>query len=189
MATLGVQDLFDLLRDVYEGTPLHCLRPDGSPFRTARRTIARMNTEAATVIEPRRGLPPGLAHRMWCCLSTSLSGTFVPFHLGLARVEPHYATAAARYDPASAYWLFTELAKLVDYRYRACADAVRETWRPFERDTVATLGELERRCEGLDLDAALELVTRFDVARAAEAIRVLEGLLIEVKTRAFYEDS
>jgi dipeptidase len=188
LARVGVQDLMAVLRDVYEGTPLHCPRPDGSPFGTARRTIARLNTEAATILEPRRGLAPGLAHRMWCCLSTSLTGTFVPFHIGLARLEPHYATAGARYDPASAYWLFTELARLVDYRYRACADLVRETWRVFEAETLATVEAMERRTGGLGPEAAIDAVTQYDVNRAAEAVRLLERLLADVKTRAFHED-
>jgi dipeptidase len=187
-ARVGVPDLAALLRDVYEGTPLHCPRADGSPFGTPRRTIARLNTEAATILEPRRGLAPALLHRMWCCLATSLTGTFVPFHVGLTRVEPHYATAGGRYDPASAYWLFSELARLVDYRYRACVELVLDTWRAFEAETLATLDEVERRCEGLDHGAATRQITEYDVARAADAIRLLERLLGEVKTRAFYQD-
>jgi dipeptidase len=188
MALVGVRDLAALLRDVYEGTALHCPRPDGSPFGTARRTIARLNTEAATIFEPRRGLAPGIVHRMWCCLSTSLTGTFVPFHVGLTSVEPHYATAGARYDPASAYWLFTELARLADYRYRACIDHVRDAWRAFEAETIATLEDVERRCEGLEPEARIRAVTEYDASRAAEAIRLLERLLGDVKTRAFWED-
>jgi dipeptidase len=187
-ARLAVPDLAALLRDVYEGTPLHATRPDGSPFGTSRRTIARLNTEAATILEPRRGLPPALAQRMWCSLSTSLTGTFVPFHLGLTRIEPHYATAGRHYDAASAYWLFTELARIVDYRYHACAGLVRETWTAFEAETLAAVAELERRCERLDPAAAARELTDFDLARAGDAVRVLERLLDEVKTRAYYED-
>ncbi len=188
LGEVGVPDLMALLREVYEGTPFYCPRPDGSPFRTAVRTVARMNTEACTVLEPRRGLPPELAHRMWCCLSTSLTGAFVPFHLGIAAVESHYATAGGRYDPDSAYWLFTELAKLVDYRYRACVDLVRGRWRPFESETVQALADVEACVPGLDPDESLDLVTDFDGRRAAEAIRIVQDLLVEVKTRAFYED-
>jgi dipeptidase len=187
-AKVGVPDLVDLLREVFEGTPLYRSRPDGSPFRTEVRTIARMNTEVCSILEPRRGMPPELAHRMWCCMSTSLTGTFVPFHLGIARVESHYATAGGRYDPGSAYWLFTELAKLVDGRYRACADVVRSRWAPFEGETAAAAAALEDRLAGVALAEAVEAVTAFDERCAAEAIRVLQELLVEVKTRAFFED-
>jgi dipeptidase len=188
MPAIGVADLMALLRDVYEGTRLHLPRPDGSPFRTERRTIARMNTEACSVLEPRRGPPPPLAHLMWCCLSTSLTGVFVPFHVGITSVEAHYGKAGPRYDPASAYWLFTELAKLVDSRYRACADLVRDTWREFEAETFRTLTEVESRCGRLDPAEAVAAMTAYDGTRAAEAVRLLEDLLVEVKTRAFYED-
>ena len=30
--------------------------------------------------------PPHLAHRLWCCLSTSLTGVYLPFHLGIRAV-------------------------------------------------------------------------------------------------------
>lgn len=187
-AKLGVADCADLLREVYAGTPLYREGPEGSPFRTGVRTIARMNTEACSILEPRRGLPPELAHRMWCCMSTSLSSVFVPFHLGITRVEPHFATAGARYDPASAYWLFTELAKWVDYRYRASADLVRSRWACFEKETAALLVDVENDLARANLPEAVEAVTAFDERRAGEAIELLQELLVEVKTRAFFED-
>lgn len=194
LPTVSASALMALLREVYENTPLYRERPDGSPFGTGVRTIARLNTEACTVIEPRAGGAARLAHLMWCCLSTSLTGVFVPFHVGVSRVEPHYARADGRYSPDSAYWLFAELAKLVDYRYRRSADLVRTTWIAFEAETRGALAEVEgalgvAAVRGGEGDPAIcDLLTEFDVRRAAEAVRVLGDLLVEVKTRAFYED-
>ena len=194
LPAVGVSTLMALLREVYEGTPLYLERADGSPFGTGVRTIARLNTEACTVIEPRAGGAARLTHLMWCCLSTSLTGVFVPFHVGVSRIEAHYACADGRYSPDSAYWLFAELAKLVDYRYRRCAELVRATWRTFEAETRAALAEVEdalggaAACAGEGGGATSDLLTEFDVRRAAAAIRVLRDLLVEVKTRAFYED-
>jgi dipeptidase len=194
LPTVSVPALMALLREVYEGTPLYLERPDGSPFGTGVRTIARLNTEACTVIEPRAGGAAPLAHLMWCCLSTSLTGVFVPFHLGVSRIEEHYARADGRYGPDSAYWLFAELARLVDYRYRRCVNLVRSTWREFEAETRGPLAQMEAALDGAaaragdDGRAASDLLTEFDVRRAAAAIQVLRDLLVEVKTRAFYED-
>lgn len=188
MTRLGPAELMSLLREVYEGTPLYRARPDGSPFRTGVRTVAMMRTEAATVLDPNRSLPSGVAHRMWCCLSTPLTGVFVPFHVGIRRVESHYATSAGRYSAHSAYWLFTELAKLVDYRYPACANLVRGTWAAFEAETFRDLAAVEAHCERLAAPECATLLTDFDCRRASAAIRTLEALLPEVKTRAFYEE-
>lgn len=194
LPTVSASMLMACLREVYEGTPLYRERPDGSPFGTGVRTIARLNTEACTVIEPRAGDAARLAHLMWCCLSTSLTGVFVPVHVGVSRVEAHYACADGRYSPDSAYWLFAELARLVDYRYHRCAELVRTTWRDFEAETRGALAELENALGGAaagsgEGDSALsDLLTEFDVQHAADAIRVLADLLVEVKTRAFYED-
>ncbi len=194
LPTVSVPALMALLREVYEGTPLYRERPDGSPFGTGVRTIARLNTEACTVVEPRAGATARISHLMWCCLSTSLTGVFVPFHVGMSRIEPHYACADGRYSPDSAYWLFAELAKLVDYRYRPSVDLVRGTWSAFETETRAALAEIEGAGghaaggAGEDACALSDRLTEFDVRRAADAIRVLRELLVEVKTRAFYED-
>jgi dipeptidase len=187
-ATLGVPDLMALLRDVYEGLPLYRTRPDGSPFKTEIRTIAIIRTEAATVLDPQPDLGSGIGHRMWCCLSTPHTGAFVPFHAGIDRVEPHYATAGARYSPDSAYWLFSELARLVDYRYPATANLVRDAWRDFEAATFRDLATVEARCREMTAPTCRDLLSNFDHQRAAEAIRTLEELLLEVKTRAFYDE-
>jgi dipeptidase len=188
LETVAVPDLMRFLRDVYEGTPLHKTRPDGSPFRTDVRTIARMNTEASCILEPRAELPPHVGHRMWCSLSTSLTGVYVPFHLGIGAVEPHYALATADYDPRSAYWLFTELAKLADYGYTRCIDAITSAWRSFEAETFSTLPAVEAGAAGLGEEEACALLTEFDRGRAEAAIETLQRLLPRVKTQVFYED-
>ena len=185
---LGVSELTALLRDVYEGTPLYRARPDGSPFKTGVRTVAILRTEAATILEAQPDFPHSLGHRMWCCLSTPLTGVFVPFHVGIQRIEPHYAAAGASYSADSAYWLFSELARLVDYRYGATVDLVRGAWRDFEAATIRDLGATEEQCRALTASQCIDLLTGFDHQRAAEAIRTLEALLPEVKTRAFHED-
>jgi dipeptidase len=185
---VGVPDLLRFLRDVYEGTPLHATRPDGSPFRTGVRTIARMNTEMSCVLEMRPELPPHVGNRMWCSLSTSLTGVYLPFHLGIDVVEPHFATASAGYDPRSAYWLFTELAKLADYGYTRTIDAITSTWRSFESETFSALPAVEARAAGLGEEESCALLTEFDRSRAEAAILTLQRLLPEVKTAAFYED-
>jgi dipeptidase len=188
LGEVTVPDLMRFLREVYQGTSLHRTRPDGSPFRTGVRTIARLNTEASVVLEPRRGLPPHVGHRMWCGLSTSLTGVYLPFHVGIDAVEPHFGRATAEYDPTSAYWLFTELAKLADYGYTRSIDLITSTWSRFEADTLSSLPAVESRAAGLRGEEACALLTEFDGERAEAAIETLQRLLPQVKTRVFYED-
>jgi len=189
-ASLGKVSAFDLMRfmrDIFEGAPQFKAGETGSPFRTGVRTIARMNTEASAIVELRRTLPPYVGHLMWCGMSTSKTGVYLPFHLGISAVEPHFAYASGSYDPASAYWLFTELAKLADYGYSKCIDIITSAWQKFEAETWATLPAVETRAATLDPAAACHLLTEYDRDRAAAAIQRLQQLLPEVKTRVFYE--
>lgn len=187
LAKVGVPDLMRFLRDTFEGTP-QCKRGEnGSPFRTGVRTIARMNTEASTIIELRPNFPPHMGNRMWCGMATSLTSVYLPFHLGINAVEPHFAYASGSYDPASAYWLFTELARLADCGYSKCIETITSTWQKFEAETWSTLPEVEARAAALEPAAACALLTAYDRERADEAIRQVRELLREVKTRVFYE--
>jgi len=186
LGKVGVIDLMQFMRDIFEGTPQFKAGEDGSPFRTGVRTIARMNTEASVIVELRRTLPH-IGNRMWCAMATSLTSVYVPFHLGISAVEPHYAYASRSYDPASAYWLFTELAKLADYGYSKCIEIVTSAWQKFEAETFASLPAVEARAAALDPAAASEVLTGYDNQRAAAAIRQVQQLLPEVKTKVFYE--
>jgi dipeptidase len=147
-----------------------------------------MDTEASVVLEPRAGGPPHLAHRMWCCLSTSLTGVYLPFHLGIRAVAPPFALATPEYDARSAYWLFAELAKLADYGYPRCIDHITSTWSRFEAETLAALAAVEARAAGRPEEEAGAALTEFDGSRAAAAIDTLQRLLRDVKTRVFHED-
>jgi dipeptidase len=175
------------MRDIFEGTPQFKVGESGSPFHTGVRTIARMNTEASIIVEPRRTFPPHIGNRMWCGMSTSLTGVYVPFHLGIGAVEPHFAYASGSYDPASAYWLFTELAKLADYGYSKCIETITATWQKFEAETFSTVPAVEARAAALEYSAACALLTEYDQQRAAAAILQVQQLLPEVKTKVFYE--
>ena len=176
-----------LMRDIFEGAPQFKVGENGSPFRTGVRTIARMNTEASVIVELHRTLPPHIGNRMWCGMSTSLTGVYLPFHLGISAVEPHFAYASGSYDPASAYWLFTELAKLADYGYSKCIETITATWQKFEAETFSTVQAVEARAAALEYSAACALLTEYDEQRAAAAIFLVQQLLPEVKTKVFYE--
>jgi dipeptidase len=187
LGKVSVPDLMRFMRDIFEGAPQFKAGENGSPFRTGVRTIARMNTEASVIVELRRTLPPHIGNRMWCGMSTSLTGVYVPFHLGIKAVEPHFAYASASYDPASAYWLFTELAKLADYGYSKCIETIISTWQKFEAETFSTVPSVEARAAALEQPAACSLLTEYDQQRAAAAIFQVQQLLPEVKTKVFYE--
>jgi len=184
---VAVADLMRFMRDVFAGTPLYKTRDNGSPFRTAARTIARMNTEMSAIIELRRDLPSQLGNLMWCNMATSLTGVYLPFHLGITAIEPHFARASGSYDSACAYWLFVELARLADSSYAKCIDAITSAWRSFEDEGFATLPAVEARAAALEPTAACALLTEYDNNRAAAAIARAHHLLADVKTKAFYE--
>jgi len=187
LGKVGVPDLMRFMRDIFEGTRQFKAGQDGSPFRTGVRTIARMNKEASAIVELRRNLSPSIGNRMWCGMSTSLTSVYIPFHLGIGAVEPHFAFASGSYDPASAYWLFTELAKLADYGYSKCIEMITSTWQKFEAETWSALPAIEAKAAVLEPSAASAMLTEYDRQRAAAAIRQLQQLLPEVKTKVFYE--
>ena len=186
--TINAEILMGYLREVYENTPLYKEGHRGSPFRTGVRTIARLNTEASVVIELRRNLPPAIGIRMWCSLATSLSGVYVPFHLGSAAVERHYAFAGREYSNKSAYWRFVELSRLLDYGYQDCAELIKNCWRDFEANTRHRLPEQEEKLCRTKAKKLGKRLAEIDRSYAKSALKKLARLLPTVKTKVFYED-
>ncbi|MEI6287856.1 MAG: C69 family dipeptidase, partial [Bacillota bacterium] len=187
-STIDAQMLMGYLREVYENSPIYKEGHRGSPFRTGVRTIARLNTEASVVIELQRNLPPKIGIRLWCNMATSLSGVYVPFHLGSAAVERHYAFAGREYSKKSAYWRFVELSRLLDYGYHDCSELIKNCWRDFESDALRQLPEQEEKLSRIKVKKLGKQLAKIDRRYAKNALRKLERLLPTVKTKVFYED-
>ena len=187
-STVDAQMLMGYLREVYEHSPLYKEGHRGSPFRTGVRTIARLNTEASVIIELQRNLPPEIGIRMWCNMATSLSGVYVPFHLGSVAVERHYAFAGREYSKKSAYWRFVELSRLLDYGYNDCAEIIKNCWRDYEADARRRLPEQENRLGRTKVKKLGRRLAIIDRKYAKNALRKLKRLLPIIKTKVFYED-
>ena len=188
LETVAVPDLLRFLRDVYEGTPLHKTRPDGSPFRTGVRTIARMNTEASSVLVPRPELPPHVGHLMWCSLSTSLTGVYLPFHLGIeasSRTSPRPPPATTRAPPTGCSRSWRSSPTTATRAASTSSPRPGGTSRP--RPPPPCPGS--RPARPASRSARRARCSRSSTGRRAEAaIETLERLLPEVKTRVFREE-
>ncbi len=144
-----VSDLFNLMRDHYEGTlydETDSYRK-GSPNRTGKRTICTASTRYSFVAQLRSWLPPEMADLAWISFSRPDANAYAPWYLSLNEPPPGYTRgdpekaladhfkAGTAFQPASddlAFWSYQQLADLLDEKYRERIDKVQREWKNFE---------------------------------------------------------
>jgi dipeptidase len=158
---LAVQDLFRVLRDHYEGTPLDMSKgyKFGSPNLMNGATICSESTQNSFVAQLRSGMPPEVGAVVWLSQRRPDTQAFVPWYLGIEAIPAgyahgdwqsalaqHFAPPESMYDqkPVHAYWDFAALAQKIDEDYGQRITAVRRNWDKFELEALAQQKDFEK---------------------------------------------
>jgi len=172
-----------ILRDHYDGGPVHVPRPPDDPlfFSLCMHADPLDNTTAAMVA--RLPADPAVPAVAWVCLGSPCTGAFLPCYLD-GTVPPRLAHGGETPDPASPWWRFRRLLTLVERDFARFAPIVRRRWDAFEAvlarraATVEVEAEAARRA-GRPEDAAM-LLTGL-MARSVDACLVeAEALVREI---------
>jgi dipeptidase len=188
---ISISDLAAMMRDVYAGTEYYITDANGSPFHNEYYTIANMETEiSAMVALNAKKMPQSLC--MWTCMANPATGIYLPFHLQDTSVAAWYSQASAVYKNNSAYWQFTELARLSDLKYSSLQPAIAADWQQYEQQFMQQCRINEKAVEALyqagDTDAAAEMLTAFDADCAKITRKELGKLLSKVKTEVYWQE-
>jgi secernin len=145
-----------VLRDHYDGGPVHRPRPFDDPhfFSICMHADPLDNTTAAMVASlPADPVVPAAA---WLCLGSPCVGAFLPCYLE-GRVPEALSRGGAEPDPESPWWRMRELLTLVERDFARRGPVVRARWDGFE-------GGLAREAAAIEAEAREE---RSTVSRAA----------------------
>jgi len=150
IAPLKPGDLFAVLRDHYEGSPidLGTYSPHAAPFEREARPICAASTNHGFVFQLRPDMPVEIGALWWLALSRPCSSPFLPLYYGLKNVPGQlYFEAGPEGDtrPGSTVqpgeknaWLaFRELSLFVDGDFWKRVVRVRAAWEEFEGQSFA----------------------------------------------------
>ncbi len=182
---VSVQDVMEIMRDRYEGTPY-------SPDETGRTDMRVIGTDTALsvhVVQIWPDLPADMCCVTWESTGPAVYGVFVPVSNGARSVSEPYA----RNQSADQAWVF-DTANYPYYRFKElctlCVEAedrpvygdpVRAYWHAAETAMIRSLGEVLRTAAAMeDREAALRFVTdgcnRLQEQAFADAGRLLNDV-------------
>ncbi len=170
---LGVADVFALMRDHFEGTPLDLSRGLGAgpfhcPYRwrpltwevdgkryVNERAISTQQTGFSFISQARKDLPDPVGGIHWFGVDDTYSTVYVPIYCGVERVPPAYAAGVAdlhHFSWDSAFWVFNWVANFAYSRYDDMIRDIQKVQRELEGTFLAAQPGVEA--------AALELYSR-----------------------------
>jgi dipeptidase len=147
--TVRLADLFQVLRDHYEGTryDLSDHYKNGSPNSGKNRTICTESTQYSFVAQLRDGLPAEIAHVVWIAFRRPDSNAFSPWYVagrqfpdgyGLDNsgnaLKNHFVALPLQVfeDPNLAFNTYARLSEMVDKQYRTRIEKTLKLWRNHE---------------------------------------------------------
>lgn len=158
---IRLNDLFQVLRDHYEGTKydLSDHYKNGSPNSGKNRTICTESTQYAFVAQLRDWLPAEIAHAVWICFRRPDSNAFSPWYVSISRVPDGYSLdnienalknhfsplpAQALGDPNLAFNIYARLSEIVDKQYKTRIEKTLKLWRNHEDDLFKDVKDHEK---------------------------------------------
>ncbi len=192
---VDVEDLMEVLRDHYEGTPLDLSEgyTRGSPHYTKERTICTASTQYGFVAELRGDMPPAMGAVMWLAPRRPCTQAFTPWYAGITRVPADYDGGDWRkalknhlqkdttlYVPekAPAYFSFSDYSEKVDSNYAAVIGRVRAANKKFEEGIRRNSVSFEKLVLPMlknDREKALEMLTKYTGQLAEENLKRNQG--------------
>lgn len=135
---LSVQDVMELMRDHYEGTPMDMTKDLGAgpykcPYRwrpmgfevdgvkyVHERATSTQQTGFSFVAEVRSGIPAPVNGILWFGVDDTYSTVYVPLYCGILSSPHCFAEgngSMIEYSPTSAFWLFNKVTNFAYSRY------------------------------------------------------------------------
>jgi dipeptidase len=185
---LSLQDVFDLMRDHYEGTPFDMTKgidagPFGSPDRCRplswtvdsveygwERPISTPQTGFSFVSQSRAELPDPVGGVFWYGLDNTYTCCYVPLYCSINAVPKSYATGTlSKFSWESAWWVFNFVSNYANLKYSYMLPEIQEVQTELEGDCFALQPLIEKTSlELLKSDSSLMVryLTDYSVSHA-----------------------
>lgn len=160
---LSLQDVFDIMRDHYEGTPYDMTKgvdagPYGTPNRwrpmtwsidgvdyTWERPISTQQSGFTYVSQSRSHLPDPIGGVLWYGVDDTYFTCYVPLYCGITDVPPSYARGSlGRFSWDSAWWVFNFVANFANLKYSYMRDDIQKVQAELEGNLIALQPVIEK---------------------------------------------
>ncbi len=176
-----IQDIFNLMRDHYEGTQydLSDKYRKSSPNFTQNRTICTGTTQYSLLAELRSDLPDEIAPRVWISFRRPDSNGYSPWYPSIISTPNGYTRGNSKTallshfkkdeiwfknDDKYAFWNYSKLSRKVDENYKTNIKVVKKVWGNFENSLIKNGLKKEREFSYLlskNKNLALNMITNY----------------------------
>ena len=189
---LALADVFDLMRDHYEGTEFDMTvgvdaGPYGAPDRwrpiawevdgreySWERPISTQQTGFSFVSQSRSWLPDEVGGVLWYGVDDTWFTCYTPLYCSIDDVPPSYAIGElGRYSRDSAWWVFNFVSNFTQSRYSLMMPEVRMLQSELEGTKILLQPEIERTALALlesDRDLAVRYLTDYSVGNGERVV-------------------
>jgi len=176
---LSVSDVFDLMRDHFEGTDYDMTQgvaagPYGSPLRCRpmtweidgvenawERPISTQQTGFSFVSQSRSWLPGPIGGVYWYGVDDTYTTCYAPLYCGIDALPESYTVGRLdEFSWDSAWWVFNFVANFANVRYVDMVQDIRAVQREMEGEFLALQPVVEQTALAL-YDSDRELMTRY----------------------------
>ncbi len=187
---LSVQDLFEAMRDHFEGTPYDLSQGVGAgpfhlPYRwrplewevdgvkyVNERSTGTQQTGFSFIAQMRSTLPDSIGGVLWFGVDDTSTTVYVPMYAGLTEVPYNFRPGTGtftRFSWDSAFWVFNFVANWTYTRYMDIIQDVRPVQWELEGSFLARQAEVEKAAVALHRQApemAREYLTKYSAGQA-----------------------
>lgn len=184
---LSPKDVFDAMRDHYEGTPMDMTKDIGAggeecPYRwrpmafevdgveyVNERAIATQQTGFWFVSQSRDWMPNHIGGILWFGVDDAATSALTPIYCSTTEVPDCFREGNGHmleYSETSAFWLFNRVAQFAYLRYNVVGKAVRNNVDRWENEKLDEVARVDSKARAMSESAAKKYLTKYSVATA-----------------------
>ncbi|HUV37830.1 MAG TPA: C69 family dipeptidase [Patescibacteria group bacterium] len=210
---LSLQDVFNIMRDHYEGTPYDMTKGlDAGPFVTPNRwrpmtwnidgtdytwerPISTQQSGFSFVSQSRAGMPDPIGGVLWYGVDDTYFTCYVPLYCAIAEVPPSFARGRmSAFSWDSAWWVFNFVANFANLKYSYMCGDIQRVQAELEGNLIALQPVIEKTALELykkDPALATTYLTDYSVSHAERVVdrwRELGEFLIAKYNDGYVQD-
>lgn len=204
---LGVEDVMNMMRDYYQGTPLDMTRDFGAgPNKVIvrwrpmtwkvdgvtylnERAISTQQTGFSFITQSRSWLPDPVGGILWFGLDDTYSTVYTPMYCGMNAVPPSFAVgngAMMEFSPDAAFWVFNQVSNLAYTRYNLMIPFIQEKQKQLESKYLTEIMNVDQVASSLYKKSpkkAIGYITDYSVESGEQTVAEWKKLYAFLFTR------
>ena len=201
---LTVHDVFNIMRDHFEGTPMDLTNDVGAgpyacPYRWRpltwkldtsskaptyfnERAISTQQTGFSFIAQSRSWLPNPIGGIFWFGVDDTYSTVYTPMYCGMSSVPPNYAVGNGDmmdFSDSSLFWIFNQVSNFAYTRYNAMIPEIQKVQGDLEYAYFASSAEIDKEAEEIyktNPSDAIKIITEYSLGQGKNTFNTWKDL-------------